>query len=83
MGPLTIANQDTTNNCPYKDLNLSTVDNGYKVTYHEISPKIGASSYDHMNHKYMEFVFEEKDFKGATTKYKEVSDCIIKYNKNA
>lgn len=72
---------DYNNNCPYDNLRIETCDNGYKVCYSEKKPSMGASSFEHVEYSYKEFVFGEKEFKDATAKFKEISDCILEYKK--
>lgn len=66
-------------NCPYGDLELTPADNGHKVTYYEKTSKPGSSMYDQMERKRCEYVYGTKELSKAVAKYKEISDCIMKY----
>jgi hypothetical protein len=68
-------------NCPYSNLRIETCDNGYKVCYSEKKPSMGASSMEHVEYSFKEYVYTEKEFKAACDKFKEVSDCIMEYKK--
>ncbi len=63
--------------CPFSALDLQTVNNGYKVTYYEKSPSRG--DMDHVESTRKEFVFTNTEFEKAVKKYKEISDCMMKY----
>ena len=68
--------------CKYKNLSLEMADNGHKVCYYEKSESKGSISFQHMESSRKEFVFGEKDFSKAIAKYKEISDCILSYEKH-
>lgn len=63
--------------CPYENLELETVANGYCVEYYERMPT--RSEYEHAELSKKEFVFGVKEFNKAVAKYKEISDCIMEY----
>jgi len=67
------------NGCPFENLRLTPADNGHKVTYYEKGSNMGGGSYDHVEMKHKEFVYEAKDLDKAVAKYKEVSDCMLEY----
>lgn len=56
-----------------KDIRLEPVENGYKISYCEMSKKDNKNTFDNYSYNYKELVFKEDEADKAMAKFSELS----------